>query len=171
MAIRDLIPWSRQESRLPVPVRSQRDRDDHPLLSLHREVNRLFDDVFRGFGAPALAGFDQGFSWPSLELAETDKEIRVTAELPGLEEKDVELFVEDGVLTLRGEKKAEVEDRDRGYSERSYGRFERRIGLPRGIEADKAGATFRNGLLTVTLPRSAAANENVRRIPVNARAA
>jgi len=171
MAIRDLIPWSRQENRLPVPVSGESDHSGHPLMSLHREVNRLFDDVFRGFGMPALAGFDRSLAWPTLELGETDKEVRVTAELPGLDEKDVEITVEEGVLTLRGEKKSEVEDKDRGYTERSYGRFERRIGLPRGIERDKANATFKNGVLTVTLPKSEAANENVRRIPVNAQAA
>ncbi len=171
MAIRDLIPWSRQENRLPVPVSAERDRGDHPLLSLHRDVNRLFDDVFRGFGVPSLGGFDRSLAWPSLELGETDKEVRITAELPGLDEKDVDITVEEGVLTLRGEKKAEVEDKDRGYTERSYGRFERRIGLPRGIERDRATATFRNGVLTITLPKSEAANENLRRIPINAQAA
>jgi len=171
MAIRDLIPWSRQENRLPMSVGAQRDQTDHPLISLHREVNRLFDDVFRGFGAPMLAGPERGFAWPNVELGETDKEIRVIAELPGLDEKDVEIAFEDGVLTLRGEKKAEVEDKDRGYSERSYGRFERRIGLPKGIEPDKASAAFRNGVLTVSFPKSVASNENVRRIPVNANAA
>ncbi len=71
------------------------------------------------------------------------------------------------MLTLRGEKRSESEDKDRGYSERSYGRFERRIGLPRGIERDKAAASFRNGVLTVTLPKSAEAIDNVRRIPIN----
>ena len=171
MAIRDLIPWSRHENRLSVSAGAQRDRDDHPLLSLHRDVNRLFDVVFRGFGAPSLGGFERSFAWPNVELGETDKEIRITAELPGLDEKDVELALEDGVLTLRGEKTSEIDDRDRGYSERSYGRFERRIGLPKGIEADNANATFRNGVLTVTLPKSAASNENVRRIPVNSKAA
>jgi HSP20 family protein len=171
MAIRDLIPWSRQENRLPATVSAEQDRSDHPLLSLHREVNRLFDDVFRGFGVPSLAGFERSLSWPNLELGETDNEVRITAELPGLDEKDVDITVEEGVLTLRGEKKSEVENKDRGYTERSYGRFERRIGLPRGIERDKASATFKNGVLTVVLPKSEAANENVRRIPVNAQAA
>jgi HSP20 family protein len=173
MALRDLIPWSRQENRLPATVGPERENaaESHPLFSLHREVNRLFDDVFRGFGASALASFDRMASWPQVELGESEKEIRITAELPGLDEKDVDILVEDGVLTLRGEKRAEVEDKDRGYSERSYGRFERRIALPRGIERDKAQATFKNGLLTVTLPRSAAANENVQRIPINKGAA
>jgi HSP20 family protein len=173
MAIRDLIPWSREENRLSAPVGVARDRESesHPLLSLHREVNRLFDDVFRGFGMPAFGSFERGLAWPSLELGETDREIRVVAELPGLDEKDVEILVEDGALTLRGEKKSEVHDRDRGYSERSYGRFERRIALPPGVERDRASATFRNGVLTVTLPKSAAANENVRRIEINSKVA
>ncbi len=168
MAIRDLIPWSRQENRLPAPVSAeQRERDEHPLLSLHREVNRLFDDVFRGFGSPAFGGFERG-SWPQVELGETDTHIRVAAELPGLDEKDVNISLEDGVLTLRGEKRSQVDDKDRGYSERSYGRFERRIGLPKGIDRDKASATFKNGVLTVTLPKAEVANENVRRIPIDA---
>lgn len=171
MAIRDLIPWSRQENRLPVPVRAEREDDSPPLLSLHREVNRLFDDVLRGLRAPAFTGFDRSVGWPHVELGETDKELRITAELPGLDEKDVEITVEDGVLTLRGEKRSEVEDKARGYSERSYGRFERRIGLPKGIDRDKANATFRNGVLAVILPRTEVANENVRRIPVNGRTA
>jgi HSP20 family protein len=174
MAFRDLIPWSRQENRLPVHVRAEREREDmYPLLSLHREMNRVFDDFFRGFGTSSLGGGGLAGmpDWPNVELGETDKELRITAELPGLDEKQVEITVEDDALTLRGEKRAEVNDEERGYSERSYGRFERRIGLPRGIDKDKVSATFRNGLLTVTLPKSAAANENARRIPVNADAA
>jgi HSP20 family protein len=171
MAVRDLIPWSRQENRLPVTVTGEGSADSHSLLSLHREVNRLFDNVFRGFGTPSFSGFDAGFGWPRVELAETDKEVRVTAELPGLDEKDIDIQVEEGVLTICGEKKAEMQDKERGYSERSYGRFERRIGLPHGIDRDQASATVRNGVLTVTLPRTEAANENVRRIPIHGAAA
>ncbi len=170
MAVHDLIPWSRQENRLPAPVSGGREPDTHPLLSLHREMNRLFDDVFRGFGVPSVAGFDRDLSWPRVELAETDRNIQVAIELPGLDQKEVDLEVEEGVLTIRGEKKAEVEDKVRGYSERSYGRFERRIALPPGIDRDKASATFWNGVLTVTLPRTEAANEN-RRIPIHGAAA
>ena len=172
MALRDLIPWSRQENRLSSSVSAeQQERDEHPILLLHRELSRLFDDVFRGFGAPSLGGTARAFAWPHVELGETAKDIRVTAELPGLDEKDVDISLEDGVLTLRGEKRSEVDDKDRGYSERSYGRFERRIGLPNGIDREHASATFDNGVLTVTLPKTEAANENVRRIPINASAA
>ncbi|WP_232494573.1 Hsp20/alpha crystallin family protein [Novosphingobium kaempferiae] len=120
---------------------------------------------------PALAGFDRAVGWPHAEFGETDKEIYVTAELPGLDEKGEEVTVEDGALTLRGEERSEVEDKDRGYTERGYGRFERRIGLRQGIDRDHAAATFRNGVLTVTLPKTEEANENVRRILVNGKAA
>ncbi|WBQ19189.1 Hsp20/alpha crystallin family protein [Sphingobium yanoikuyae] len=173
MAIRDLIPWSRQENRLPVPISAERARHENsdPLLSLHREVNRLFDDVFHGFGVPSPGSLERGLSWPNIELAETDKEIAVTAELPGLDEEDVGITIGEGALTIRGEKKSEVQDNDRGYSERSYGRFERRIALPRGIERDGANARFKSGVLTVILPKTEAANENIRRIPVNGKAA
>jgi HSP20 family protein len=173
MAFRDLIPWSRQDNRLPVPVSAESgpEAQSHPLLSLHHEVDRLFDDVFRGFGVPGYGAAGRGFSWPHVELAETDKDLRITAELPGLDEKNVEIGIEEGALTLRGEKRAEVEDKDRGYSERSYGRFERRIGLPKGIDRDKASATFHNGVLTITLPRTEATSEQVRRIPIHGKAA
>ena len=166
MAFRDLIPWGRQENR-PPSTTAERGGADHPLFSLHREVDRVFDDMFRGVGLPALAGFGGGVSWPHVELSETDKDVRITAELPGLDQKEVQVTAEDGVLTIKGEKRAETEDRDRGYSERSYGHFERRIGLPKGIDLDKTNATFNNGVLSISVPKSAAADEAVRRIPIS----
>lgn len=118
-----------------------------PFLALHREVNRLFDDAFRSFDAPSLFGRVPG--WPNLEISETEKEHHVAAELPGLDEKDVEVLLADGVLTIRGEKKSETEDKERQFSERFYGRFERQIPLGAEVEADKAAASFQNGVLTV----------------------
>jgi HSP20 family protein len=170
MAIHDLIPWGRKNNLTPVEAR---ENNVHPLMSLQRDVNRLFDEVFRGFGVPALSGgfgggFGSGIDWPNVEIKESDKELQIYAELPGLSEKDVEIIVNDGELTLRGERRSETEDKERGYSERYYGHFERHIGLPRGIERDKASATFKDGVLTVALPKSQAAIENTRRIPINA---
>src|SRR5919109_1325511 len=101
MNVRDLIPWGRSETRV-----AARPEAMDPFFALHREVNRLFDEVWRGFGAP-LPGFERSTGWPTVDLAETDKEIRVTAELPGLTEKDVEIVLNDDVLTLKGERKAE----------------------------------------------------------------
>ena len=128
-------------------------------------MDRLFDDFFR---VPMLgSGLAGAMTWPSLEVKETDEEVRVTAELPGMSEKDVELSVQDGMLTISGEKKSEQQDRDRGWSERSYGRFERRIALPDGADENKCEASFRDGLLTIRMPKSAEASR-ARRIPINA---
>src|ERR1700681_1613609 len=101
-----------------------------------------------------------------IEVSETDKEVKVTAELPGLEEKDVGVELANGVLVIKGEKRAEIEDKDRLFSERYYGRFERRIPVD-DIEADKVNASFKSGVLTVTLRKSAKAQEKVKRIAIN----
>jgi len=162
MTMRDLIPWGRQESRTPTLFRQE---ERGPFQSLRRDIDRLFDDFF---AAPSLGlGRGGAMPWPSLEVNETDKEVRITAEVPGMSEKDVELWVEDGVLTLRGEKRSETDDKERGYSERYYGRFERRIPLPLGVKEEEAKADFRDGVLTVSLPRDVETARG-RRIPVNA---
>ena len=163
MNMRDLIPWGRQSSSAPVPYQQD---ERHPLMNVRRDVDRLFDDLFRG-DWPSLGFSRSMMAWPKVEVGETDREVRITAEVPGMDEEDVELTLQDGILTLRGEKKNETEDKDRGYSERFYGRFERRIALPDGIDEEGAKADFRNGVLTVTLPKSENA-ERSRRIPINA---
>ena len=166
MSVRDLIPWGRSNNQVPTVFR---DDDRNPFLSLHREVNRLFDDVFRGFdGRLPTFGSLSSFSaaWPSVEISDTDTEIKVTAEIPGLEEKDVEVLLDDGVLTLKGEKRSETEDKDKQFSERFYGHFERRIPLGVEVEEDKIEARFKNGVLTVVLPKSAKAQSQVKRITI-----
>jgi len=164
MMFRDLIPWGR--TRSSVPTMPQRD-EANPFLTLHREMNRLFDEAFRGFegGLPAAFGMP---TWPSLEVNATDRELRVAAELPGLDEKDVEILVDKDTLTIRGEKRAETKDTERHFSERYYGRFERVIPLPFAVEDGKAEASFKNGVLTVKLPRSETAEEPRKRIAINA---
>ena len=166
MAIKDLIPWNNNRSR---EVGFQRGTDTHPLVALHREMNRMFDDVFRGFElAPfgSSSSAQDGLGWPQIDIDETDKEVRITAELPGLEEKDVSLEIANGVLSISGEKKMESEDKARRFSERYYGRFERRVPL-QDIEEEKASAAFKNGVLTVTVPKSPEAKTRVRRIAIN----
>jgi HSP20 family protein len=161
MALRDLITWGRDQPSVP----SRRGEEVSPFLTLHREMNRLFDDVFNSFGnPPSLIG--RMPAWPSVEVIQSDQDIRVSAELPGLDEKDVEVLVDDDVLTIRGEKKSETEDKERRFSERYYGRFERVIPLPFAVEEDKAEASFHNGVLTVTLPKSAKAEEKAKRIAI-----
>lgn len=149
MGFRDLIPWSKNHDLM------QRREEPNPFLALHREMNRLFDDVFSGFGlAPRGSMMMEGrFSWPRVELSETEKVLKVTAELPGLKEKDVQVELANGVLVIRGEKKVEGESDGKLFSERFYGSFERQIPLD-GVQEDKAEASFGNGVLTITLPKS-----------------
>ncbi len=163
MAIRDLIPWNQSRS-----LSTRRDDEIHPFMTLHREMNRMFDDVFRRFELAPFgrsSSFDR-FSWPSIDVDQDDKAVRVTAELPGLEEKDVKVELADGVLSISGEKKSETKDDNRLFSERFYGRFERRIPLD-GIDEDRIDASFKNGVLAVTLPKSDKPRENVKRITIN----
>lgn len=165
MAIRDLIPWKNQGHDI---APRQEERVDHPVMSLHRDINRLFDDMLRGFPVPSLPSIGRSLGWPRVELSENDKEIRITAELPGMEEKDIEVSLDDHQLVIRGEKKSEISVEERGYSERSYGRFERRIALPSHIDEDKVEGAFRNGVLTVTIPRDAEAAKSRKTIPIKA---
>ena len=163
MGFRDLIPWTKGQQ-----LSTGQEAFD-PFLTLHREMNRLFDDVFRGFGPngrisnPLMEG---QFAWPRIELSETDKAVTISAELPGLSENDVQVEITNGVLSIRGEKKAEHSDQSKFVSERYYGSFERRISLE-GIEEGKATADFKSGVLTVTLPKSEQSNPNVKRIAIN----
>ena len=163
MGFRDLIPWSKNQDLTPM-----RESFD-PFTTFHREMNSLFDDVFRGFGSQSRIGsplMDGRFGWPNIELSETEKALVVSAELPGLTEKDVQLEIAHGVLTLRGEKRAERSEPGKYFSERFYGSFERQIPLD-GVLEDKAEATFRNGVLTISLPKSDEARSDIRRIPIN----
>jgi HSP20 family protein len=133
-------------------------------------MNRLFDDVFRGFDlAPFGAGdrfFERSMGWPNIEASETDNEVKVTAELPGLDEKDLNVELANGVLTISGEKKRETEDKERLFSECYYGRFERRIPIE-DVDQDKVSAAFKNGVLTVTMPKAPQAQSKVKRITIN----
>jgi HSP20 family protein len=138
---------------------------EHPFDILIREVNALFD-IYRGGGrnGARLAG---SAGW---ELSETEDEIRVRAELPGLEEKDIQVAVDEEVLTLRGERKRENEKRRRDYhiAQMHYGSFSRTIPLPAQVDGLKAKARFKCGVLTLTLPKTKQARGTRRHIPVTA---
>lgn len=167
MNMRDLISWTRGSGQTPDLFREDRTSG---FAALQREMNRLLEDAFRGFDAPALFGRGQNLTamnWPKIEVNETDAQIQVSAELPGLDEKDIDVLISDGALIIRGEKKAEVEDKNRQFSERFYGRFERQIPLGVEIEEDKIEASFKNGVLTVTLPKSARAQTKMKHIEIN----
>ena len=127
-------------------------------------LDRAFEGLWRSAG-PATAAPPAGFA-PRIDVVEREAEYLVTAELPGLEDKDFQLEVHGNVLTLSGEKRAEHEGERNGWrwSERAYGSFRRSIQLPVEVASDKASAAFRNGVLTVTLPK--AEHARVRQIPV-----
>ena len=160
---KDLATQAANERRSSVPARPEWPSPTFggfaPLAALREQVNRLFDSVFRDLAAAPAAA-----AWPSLELQEKDGAYQITAELPGLDEADVEVSLEDGVLCIRGEKKAETEDKERQYSERYYGRFERRLALGE-LDEEKITATFDKGVLTITAPRSPKAE--AKRIPIS----
>ena len=154
MNMRDLIPWTRSQDQLPEFFRDER---SSPFLTLHREMNRLLEEAFRGFASTSLGGRRTDFvnpAWPKLEVAETEKQITVSAEIPGMEEKDVEVLLNDGNLILRGEMKSETEDKEHQFSERFYGRFERQIPVGLDIDENKIEASFKNGILKIVLPKT-----------------
>jgi HSP20 family protein len=147
MNLRSLTPF-RERSGVARP-------EFGPFGSLQREIDRLFEDFTRGFG-----GQGNGSVMPSIDVTETDKEIQIAAELPGLERKDVDISIEDNVLTIRGEKKVEREEKDeknKNYrlAERSYGVFYRVIELPSGIDPSQVQATMSKGVLTIKIPKPA----------------
>jgi HSP20 family protein len=132
------------------PGRNALARESHLFSLLQQEIERLFNDFGRGF--PALAASDLA---PRVDMAETDKAIELTAELPGLEQKDVEINFSDDILTIRGEKKSEKEESDKNYrvAERNYGSFLRTIELPSGVDLAKIQASLNKGVLTVIVPK------------------
>jgi HSP20 family protein len=148
-----------------------------PFESLRREVDRLFEDFDRGFWRfPSRSLFDiepfwrRGITTPAVDIVEREKDYQVAAELPGMEEKDVEVKVTDNVMTIKGEKKEEKEEKKKDYylSERHYGAFQRSFSLPGGVDADKIEATFKKGVLTVTLPKRPEAIKPERKVEVKA---
>ncbi|HVJ03130.1 MAG TPA: Hsp20/alpha crystallin family protein [Sphingomonas sp.] len=159
MAMRDLMPWRGQHGSMPAPFGDERS----PFAQLRREMDRMFDDLLPMSGRGQ--GGASGTAWPTLEVKQGENELCITAEMPGMTDKDVELTVHDGVLTLSGERKSTREDRDRGWSERYYGRFERSIALPDGADENGCTAEFHDGVLTVRMPVSQQARRG-RRIPI-----
>jgi HSP20 family protein len=162
--MKELIPWKKNNDRLAL-----RRREMGPFGELRQEIDQIFNG-FLGDWTGRMDLFDRrvGSFMPEVDVAETNKEVRVTAELPGMEEKDLEVSLIDGALTIKGEKREEHEEEKGDYyrSERQYGAFERMISLPSEVDADKAKASFKKGVLKITLPKTKEAQSNRRVIPV-----
>ena len=142
-----------------------------PFMSLHRQVNRLFDDVFReGAGQMPSSqgqGGEGGMLMPHMDVSETERGLKICAELPGVSEKDIDVRLEDDVLVIRAEKKFERKDENQNYHfmERSYGTFQRALRLPGPVDPEQVQASFENGVLTVSVPKSEQ-QERSRRIQI-----
>lgn len=147
-----------------------------PLTSLRQEIDRMFDDFDMGlWRRPALrppmpAARGRWQLSPVVDMVEDDGAYRITAELPGLSSDDVEIKLNDGMITLRGEKSEEHKEEKSDYHlcERRFGAFQRSFALPRGIDEDAITARFDKGVLTVILPKSAEAKKKARRVEISA---
>ena len=166
MRVTDLLPWKPPRGSTP----ASRDEGD-AVAALHNDVNRAFDDFFRWFPVPfpgVPAQMLDGASGMEADILETDNEVRIMAELPGMDEADIDVQVNDGTLVISGEKKTDRDVKEDGYilRERSFGRIERILPLPEGIDADAAQARFTRGVLTVTIPKTAETQVGGKHIPV-----
>lgn len=151
-----------------------------PFESLRDEIDRLFDDFGRGLWQPfrrpffpAAPLFRSQLKWPAMpvvDVVESEKAYEISAELPGMDEKNIEVKVADGVLTIKGEKREETEKKEKDYflQERSFGSFERSFEVPDSVEVDKIAASFKKGVLTLTLPKKAEAQKPAKKIEVKA---
>lgn len=169
MTVKDLVPWKR--GKKDVSIRRE-DRD--PFLALQNRIDSIFDDFRHGFDLGPLRG-TWGDAWqgnfPRIDVIENDKEYLLTAELPGMDENDVELSLRDNILTLRGEKETENREKESDYSrmERFYGTFQRVITFSEDVKEEDIKARFHKGVLEVKLPKSEEGRKNSRRIKVEAR--
>jgi HSP20 family protein len=145
---------------------------EHPFAAFQREMNKLFENFFGGSDLPSWSPLEKRVTpfTPRIDVSETDKEIKVSAELPGMDEKDIDVSLTRDSLTIRGEKKEEKEEKGKDFyrMERSYGSFTRSVPLPVEVETDKVAATFKKGVLSVTLPKSPKAIEETKKVSVKA---
>jgi HSP20 family protein len=173
------IVEKKKEVKAAAPAPARREIS-HPMADLQSEMDRLFDRFSRGF--PSLSMGRDLFDWdpfrasggalgitaPHVDVSETDKSYEISAELPGLDEKNVNIELKDDVLTLTGEKKEESEKEEKDYhvSERRFGSFRRSFRLPSGADQEKISADFKNGVLKIAMPKSATAQKKGRKIDV-----
>lgn len=165
MTFGKLIPWNRKT--LPAKLEGS----DHPIYSMQKEMDWFFDNFFKGYenGFPSLTGEDtKNLLSPSVDLSETDEEVILSMELPGISEEDIEVNISQDVLTVSGEKKQETEENEKGWyrMERHYGSFKRAIPLPVEPDLENVDASFKNGVLTVKMPKTEADKPTAKHIEV-----
>ncbi|CAN5506807.1 Hsp20/alpha crystallin family protein [soil metagenome] len=165
-----LIPWKWGKKNLPVKGEDSRP-EDNSLFSLQQDMNRIFQNFFHTFDADSFATsghFSEKLFQPRIDFSENSNQLKISVELPGLDEKELDVSVSKEALTIKGEKREEKEENTNGYyrMERHYGSFHRTIAFPCGVEKDGAEATFKNGVLTIVLPKTQEAQAAVKKIPV-----
>ncbi len=176
-----LLPskWLNRKNGLEVR-RNEKDVNDrqseNPIYSLQTEVNSLFDDFFRATNMPVFSRafgtsfgmLDRNAMSMNIDVHETEKELRISAELPGLNEGEIDVSISRDVLTISGEKKQENEQHVKGWycMERSYGAFRRSISLPCEVDLESCNATFKNGVLTVSLSKTPQLQTNTKSIAI-----
>jgi HSP20 family protein len=186
MEIKKWVPWNwfkkeESEQNNTVPVQRENTGEQagvlvHPLRQFHQEIDRLFDRSFGGFGLssffdqPFFSRMSDGTLKPTLDLGANNKEYSITVEVPGVDKKDVKLEIVNNTLTISGEKKQEKEEKDKDYYrvERSYGSFRRVLSLPEDADQNGIKAKFKNGVLTVTMPRKELPKPDIKQIEVKA---
>jgi HSP20 family protein len=187
MDLKKLAPWNwfkkEEEMDHAVPVKhSDRggyfpERSYDPTLPIHRDIDRLFDHFWRGFSPLAMgsSGFfpslgETGILKPKVDLSASEQEYLLTVEIPGVSEKDVAVDVSGNTMTIKGEKKQEKEEKDKNYYriERIYGSFQRVLSLPDDVDQESIKANFKNGVLSITMPRKALPKGEVKQIQVTA---
>lgn len=158
-----------------VPVKTDKTRTTtpqpwKPFEALRREVDRLFEDFDGGFWRPSFRYPEAAFKSAPVDVGETDKAYEVTAELPGMDEKNIEVKLANGCLTIKAEKQEDKEEKNRDYyvRERSFGSFLRTFQIPDGVDQDKIDASYKNGVLTVALPKSVEAQKAEKKITIKA---
>ena len=192
MEFKKLVPWNwfkkEEETGTAVPVHNSSQENhfgnNEPVGHLHREVDLLFDNFFSGFRVsparlPLLIpfgtrgffsdSFTGRFLKPTLDIESDDKEYSISIETPGVDQKDIKLEITNNTLTVSGEKKQEHEEKEKNYyrMERSYGFFQRVLSLPEDANQEKIKATFKNGVLSVTMPRKSLPVTNLKQISIN----
>jgi len=164
MALRELMPWKKKEPTV-------RRGEENPFYTLQREMNQVLDQFTHGMGLGELAEREErwGGYFPSVNVSETDNEIHITAELPGLDEKDLDVSLSGNNLIIRGEKKSEEEEKGEHYyrKESSFGAFHRSISLPTNVVEDRIEATYKKGVLKIRLPKSPETQKARKKITVH----
>lgn len=157
------LPVKTEKASTPAPTTWR------PFANLRREIDRLFEDFDGDFWRAPFRTAEAVFgNLPAVDVTETDKAYEIAAELPGMEEKNVDVKLAGSILTIKGHKRDEKEETKKDYymRERSFGSFERSFAIPDGVDTDKVEATFKRGVLTVTLPKSAEAQKAEKKIAV-----